>query len=209
MSRFGTDPRAFFDAIYRDAAPWDVGEPQPAITALLDDRPPAGPVLDLGCGSGDLALWLARRGLPVLGVDFAPAAIAQARAKAEELSASLASPLEFRVADALQPSRLGQTFGAVVDCGFFHLFEAEPRDRLVEDLAATLRPGGRYYLLAFAVEFEMPNTPSKVSEDEVRSRFAPERGWRVLEVRSASFLSRVAPPVPAVAACIERTSRTQ
>lgn len=99
-----------------------------------------------------------------------------------------------------------RAFGTVTDCGFLHLFEAEARERLVEELAATLRPGGRYYLLAFAVEFNLPDSPPAVSEDEVRTRFAAERGWRVREVRSAEFLSRVASPVPALAAFTERAS---
>jgi hypothetical protein len=74
---------------------------------------------------------------------------------------------------------------------------------LARELADTLLPGGRYYLLAFAVEFDMQNTPLKVSEDELRARFTAENGWRILTVRPAQFESRIA-PVPAVAACIER-----
>jgi 2-polyprenyl-3-methyl-5-hydroxy-6-metoxy-1,4-benzoquinol methylase len=73
----------FFDAAYREMPPWDVGKPQPAMLALLDEFPPAGPVLDVGCGTGELALALAERGLQVLGVDLAAAAIEKARAKAE------------------------------------------------------------------------------------------------------------------------------
>lgn len=203
MSRFGPDPRAFFDSVYRDVPPWDVGGPQPALSALLAAHPPGGPVLDVGCGSGDLAISLARSGLEVCGVDFAEGAIAHAREKARALPPEVARRLDFRVADALRPSRLGRRFGAVVDSGFFHLFDPEDGDRFVRELAAALRPGGRYYLLAFAAEFPIPNSPRAVSEDEVRARFTPESGWRVLSVRGAEFLSRIA-PVPAVAACVER-----
>lgn len=81
MSRFGSDPRAFFDSVYRQIPPWEVGGPQPALWALLDEYPPQGPALDLGCGSGDLAIALARRSLEVVGIDFADAAVAQARGK--------------------------------------------------------------------------------------------------------------------------------
>lgn len=203
MSRFGPDPRAFFDDVYREIAPWDVGGPQPALSALLAAHPPEGPVLDVGCGSGDLAVSLAREGLEVLGVDFVEEAVRQAREKAAALPVEVARRLDFRVADALRPSRLGRRFGAVVDSGFFHLFDPAEGDRFVEDLAVALSPGGRYYLLAFAVEFPIPNAPRAVEEDELRARFASERGWRVREIRPAEFLSRVA-PVPATAACIER-----
>ena len=204
MSRFGPDPRSFFDSIYdADVPPWDVGDAQPALAALFDEIPPEGPVLDVGCGSGDLAISLARRGLAVTGVDFVEAAIAHAREKARALPPDVASRLDFRVGDALRPSSFGR-FGAVVDSGFLHVLGSDDRDRFVGELAAALRPGGRYYLLAFAITFPVPNTPLEVTEDEVRARFTPAGGWRVRACRPATFLSRVAPPVAATRACIER-----
>lgn len=203
MSRFGPDPQSFFDAVYQQTPPWDIGGPQPALSALLDELPPSSPVLDVGCGSGDHAIALARRGLEVLGVDVVQEAIVQARAKAQAQPAEVAGLLEFQVADALRPSLLGRRFGAVVDSGFFHLFSAEAGDRFVEELAATLLPGGRYYLLAFAVEFGIPNVPRAVSQEEVRARFTPERGWRILALREAVFQNRVA-ATPAMCACLER-----
>lgn len=200
MSNF--DP-GFFHSVYRETPPWDIGAAQPDLLALLDAHPAEGPVLDAGCGSGDHAVALARRGLQVLGMDVVQAPVEQARAKAAALPPDVAARLEFQVGDALRPTRLGRTFGAVVDSGFYHVFGQEDRDRLADEVAAVLRPGGRYYLLEFAVEFPMPNTPRKVSEDELRARFSPEKGWRVLAVRPAQFQSRIA-PVPALAACIER-----
>lgn len=204
MSRFGADPRAFFETVYKGEAPWEVGGPQPAMAALIEEFPPAGPVLDLGCASGDLAIFLAQRGLPVLGIDFVPSAIEQARQKAAALPHEVASLLEFQVADALRPSALQRQFGAVMDSGFFHLLTDEQCDQLVQELAAVLRPGGRYYLHEFAIEFAMPNTPRQVTQEEVRRRFTPEKGWRIHAVRSAEFFSRVAPPVAATLVCIER-----
>jgi SAM-dependent methyltransferase len=203
VSRFTPD---FFDSVYRETPPWDIADAQPALTALLDEYPPASPVLDAGCGSGDLALALAHRGLQVLGIDVVEAAIAQARAKAKALPPEIARRLEFQVGDALRPTLLQRRFGAVVDSGFFHLFDQDQRDRFADEIAATLLPGGRLYLLEFAVEFDMPNTPLKVTDDELRARFTAEKGWRILALRPAQFLSRIA-PVPAVAACIERFAR--
>lgn len=200
MSRFTPD---FFDSVYRVTPPWEIGTAQPAILELLDEYPADDPVLDAGCGSGDHAIALAERGLHVVGVDVVEAAIEQARVKARATPPEVASRLEFRVGDALRPSQLGTVFGAVVDSGFFHLFDQDTRDRYAADLAATLAPGGRLYLLEFAVEFDIPNTPLKVTEDELRARFAEENGWRILTIRPAQFQSRIA-PVQAVAACIER-----
>src|SRR5512138_324252 len=138
MSRFGPDPRDFFNSVYRGTAPWDVGRPQPALVALFDEYPPLSPALDVGCGSGDLAIHLAQRGLQVTGIDFVEAAITQAREKARSLPSEVARALEFQVADALQPSLLQRQFGSVVDSGFLHLFDLEQRDRFADELASTL-----------------------------------------------------------------------
>ncbi|HYD52865.1 MAG TPA: class I SAM-dependent methyltransferase [Gemmatimonadaceae bacterium] len=210
MHPFGPDPQAFFADVYRGPAPWDVGAAQPALETLLDALPPTGPVLDVGCGTGDLAIALARRGLPTLGVDFVPAAIAEAERRVAELPRADRERLAFRVDDALRPADLppsawGPPFGAVVDSGFLHLFDDAARDAFVRELGDALAPGGRYYLLAFAVTFSGPNLPREVTEAEVRRRFAPGAGWRLLHCAPATFESRVA-PVPAVVACAERAT---
>jgi SAM-dependent methyltransferase len=150
---------SFFDSAYRETPPWDVGVPQPAMLALLDEFPPAGPALDVGCGTGELALALARRGLSVLGVDLAAAAIEKARAKAE--AAGLAGRASFVVGDALHPARLPGPFGSVVDTGFFHLFGPAEREAFAQELTGALAAGGRFYLLGFAMPSPYPNAPRR------------------------------------------------
>ena len=204
-SRFGADPRAFFADVYRAPAPWDIGAPQPDLIRLIEEFPPANPVLDVGCGSGDLAIELARRGFSVIGVDFVEAAIEQARQRASALPPDAARRLRFDVGDALRPSNLAEPVGAVVDSGFMHLFEADTRDSFAADLAVALRRGGRYYFLSFAVTFPIDNAPLQMDCDEVAARFTAAAGWQILACRPAEFLSRVA-TVPAIAACLERTS---
>ena len=204
MSRFGTDPLAFFRAVYEHAAPWDIGAPQPAMTALLAKYPPAGPILDVGCGSGDLAIYLAQLGHRVLGIDFVEAAIADARRKAASLPPETAGFVDFQVADGLRPSLLRKRFGAVLDSGFYHLFDEEQCEQLVREIGSILLPGGHYYLHEFAVEFPAPNLPRQVTDGELQLRFTAENGWSIKEIQVVEFLSRVAPPVPAVCACIER-----
>jgi SAM-dependent methyltransferase len=197
----------FFDSAYREKAPWDVGKPQPDLIALFDEYPPTGPVLEVGCGTGDLALAMAGRGLSVVGIDLAEAAIAQARAKAASAGPDIGRLVEFRVANAFHPAQMPGPFGAVVDAGFFHLFGTFERDCFVDELAIVLAGGGRYYMLGFDFDSPYPNTPRRVSESEVRERFAPERGWRILALRPARFVTRSARgDVAAVAACVERVN---
>jgi SAM-dependent methyltransferase len=196
---------SYFDDAYRQTPPWDIGAAQPALLALCDEFPPVSPVLDVGCGSGDLALALSGRGLTVVGVDMAPAAVDQARAKAAAWVSASGGSVQFVVGDALRPSQLPGPFATVVDTGFLHVFESAQRDDFVQELSAALVNGGRYYLLGLSTTYPFTNAPRQVSEDELRERFSMARGWRILALRPAQFL--IGPtrmPLPAVAACMER-----
>ena len=94
-----------------------------------------GPVLDAGCGTGRVAIELARRGIDVLGVDLDPDMVAVARAKAPRLS--------WLVAD-LATMQLDRRFPIVAMAGNVLLF-ARPADHrlIVHTLASHLEPGGR------------------------------------------------------------------
>jgi ubiquinone/menaquinone biosynthesis C-methylase UbiE len=204
MSRFGPDPLNFFNTVYQNIAPWDIGAPQPAMAALIEKYPPANPILDLGCGSGDLAIHLAKLGHQTVGIDFVGSAIKNAQDKVNALPNGSALSLSFQVADALKPSTLQQKFGAVFDSGFYHLFDPEQCGQLMDEVASILKPHGYYYLHEFAIEFPVPNVPRQISMDELQTRFTAAKGWRIKEIQTVEFLSRVAPPVPATCACIER-----
>ena len=206
MSRFGTDPLAFFNSVYDQIPPWEIGGPQPAMSALLEKFPPADPILDVGCGSGDLAIHLAQLGHQVVGVDFVEAAIQQANEKTRSLPSAVARLIDFKLADALKPSLLQQKFGSVVDSGFFHLFDPAQCESYIDELALALHHDGRFYLHAFAIDFSIPNVPRQVTVEELRSSFTSEKGWRIVDVQSVEFLSRVAAPVPAISACMERVT---
>jgi SAM-dependent methyltransferase len=196
-------PNGFFDSAYGSVAPWDIGQPQPALVALFNGIEPLGPVLEVGSGTGDLALFLAERGLSVIGVDSSEAAVAQAQARAAEAEPVVAQRVEFRVGDGLRPTTIPEKVGSVVDSGFFHLFGADDRKEFARELATKLPTGGRYYLLGFAFHSPMPNAPREVRADELGRLFSPERGWQILVMRPAQFVT-VRGNVPAIAACIER-----
>ncbi|HEU4392538.1 MAG TPA: class I SAM-dependent methyltransferase [Solirubrobacterales bacterium] len=99
------------------------------------------PVLDLGCGSGRVALHLARRGHPVIGLDVEPALLERLDARAggmpvqTVLGDARAFELETDIALALAPMQLVQLLPG-----------AEDRLELLGSIAAHLLPGGRVAL---------------------------------------------------------------
>lgn len=76
------DARAW-DRRWREQALHVHGEPTPVVLAELERLSP-GRALDLGCGAGRHAVWLAERGWRVTGVDFSEVALRQARSRAAE-----------------------------------------------------------------------------------------------------------------------------
>jgi SAM-dependent methyltransferase len=129
-----------WDASYVDGpAPWDTGEPQPAIVRLAGEGAFAGTVLDAGCGTGENALHLASLGLRVVGVDVAETALSTARRKA----AVRGLAADFVVADALHLDRLDRVFETVLDCGLFHTFDDDERRAYVASLASVTARGGQ------------------------------------------------------------------
>ena len=167
-----------WDASYYDGpAPWDTGQPQPAVVRLASAGGFAGAVLDAGCGTGENALHVALLGLPVLGIDVAETALAIARAKAAVRGINV----EFAVADALQLERLGRKFATVMDCGLFHTFDGDERPRYVASLASVTEQGGTLYVLCFSDGG--PDTgPHPISQEELRAAFNPSTGWNVAAI---------------------------
>ncbi len=165
-----------YDASYRGPSPnWDVGYAQAPFVVLEAAGYIGGRVLDVGCGTGELAMFLADRGYDVLGVDFAPSAIQRARAKAH----ARGSAAQFLVWDALRLGELGLEFDTVVDSAMFHVFGALERERFVDELASVLRPGGRYVVVGDHRPDDRPVYEGGISKREIRERFRDADGWRV------------------------------
>jgi SAM-dependent methyltransferase len=166
--------------------PWDIGRPQPAFVAAAGSI--QGRVIDVGCGTGDLALWLAERGCTVTGVDFLAAPIEEARAKA----AGRGLRANFLEMDALAIGEIPERFDAATDCGLFHTFDDAGRAAYVTALRRLLPAGARLFLLCFSDAEPGTHGPRRVTEEELRRAFAD--GWEIERLEPARF--EVVPGVP-------------
>jgi cyclopropane fatty-acyl-phospholipid synthase-like methyltransferase len=195
---------SFFDSMYRGGRPpWDIGRPQKEFVELVQRGEITGSILDIGCGTGEHALFFAKEGHEVWGIDSTPLAIERAKEKA----AARGLQVHFLVLDALHMSELirkfdtgGETasqvpdqektakqFSTVTDSGFFHTLSDEERPVFVENLAAVLSPAGKYFMLCFSELEPGGYGPRRIPQAEIRSTF--RNGWTVNYIRPATFES--------------------
>ncbi|MEW6060282.1 MAG: class I SAM-dependent methyltransferase [Actinomycetota bacterium] len=175
----------FFDTAYEGSPTWDIGRPQPAIVRLEEAGAILRTVLDVGCGTGENAIFLADRGHDVLGIDLVPAAIERARAKAAEQE----SKAEFLVFDALRLPELGRTFDTIVDVGLFHTLQDDERPQYALGLSTALHRGGRCFLLCWSDRNPWGFGPRRVSRLEIRGTFIPP--WRVESIDPEALASKL------------------
>lgn len=169
--------------------PWDTGAPDPLLVELIEGGGiPVGRALDVGCGTGTNAIWLAQHGYGALGVDIAPLAIEQAERK---LPAGV--PCRFAALDFLAEAPQGGPFELVFDRGCFHVFdEASERDRFAAQVASVLAPTGVWISLVGSTEGPARDRgPPRRTAREVIAALEPH--VELLSLRSADFRDTPAP----------------
>ncbi|HEY6237943.1 MAG TPA: methyltransferase domain-containing protein [Thermoplasmata archaeon] len=169
---------------YRDL-PWFSPHPYPWVAeAVKRGVWRAGTrVLDVGCGAGTNALFLARRGFRVAGIDVAEGAIAAAQARAR--SAGL--DVDFRVGDALRLPFPDAHFGGAIDIGCFHTLPPRLRRAYSRELARVLHPRRSFALSWVAREFRSERgPPHRLSLQEVTDALEEEFLFLQTEYRASS-----------------------
>jgi SAM-dependent methyltransferase len=168
---------------FKGPPPWNIGEPQPELAALVAAGKFRSDVLDAGCGYAELSLALAGQGYTVVGIDLTPTAVAAANHAAQQRGLSNAS---FVQADITSLTGYDGRFNTVVDSTLFHSLPVEGRDGYLRSVHRAAAPGANYYVLVFAngaFPPEAEQAPNTVDEDELRK--AVSRHWQIDEVRPA------------------------
>lgn len=188
--------RTAFDVAYEGTPTWEIGRPQAVVVRLAEEGMLAGSVIDMGCGTGAHALLVGARGQRVTGIDFAPAAIARARAAA----ARRGIPARFILGDVLAldgpadtPPAVGGPFDTALDVGLFHVLQPLERRRYAAGLATVVRPGGRAFIVAWSDRNPFGYGPARVRRADLRSSFQAITGWRVDAVEPATLETNLHP----------------
>ena len=171
---------------YKTVPPWDVGRPQPAFVELVRiGELSRGKVLDVGCGTGENALYLAGKGFSATGVDLTSRAIAAAKAKAAERKLKV----DFREGNALSLDFKDGVFDYVIDSGLFHTFPDDDRPVYAREIARVLAPNGKYFMLCFSDKEPINwGGPRRVTKKEIESTFSSF--FKISYIRDVLFATR-------------------
>jgi len=176
-----------YQAFYRVGfTPWDGHALSPALRNLIEGSAAlsAGTALDIGCGTGDSSIYLARHGWQVTGVDVAAKALEKARAKA----AAAHVRVDFVRADAtrLSSAGVGAAFTLILDSGCMHGMSDDARDRYVHELGAVAAPRARLLIFAFTPggQFGVRG----VDHAEIERRFTPQ--WALVSAADEVEMTR-------------------
>jgi SAM-dependent methyltransferase len=138
-----TTAREHWEARYGDAAIWS-GRPNATLVDLVGGLEP-GRALDLGCGEGGDALWLASRGWSVTGLDLSETALARARDAADQRGLSV----DLRQADLAEEWPVDGPF-ELVTASFLHSMVEFPRIDVLRRAAGLVAGGGRLAIVSHA-----------------------------------------------------------
>ena len=179
-----------FEERYRSTDALWSGRPNKQLVAEAADLPP-GTALDVGCGEGADAIWLAERGWQVTAVDFARTALERGRAHAETLGSEIADRIRWVHAD-VTAELPGEEFD-LISAQFMHL-PPDQRRALFARLADAVAPGGTLLVVGHdfsdvAAGAHRPPEPERFfTAAEVAG--ALDDQWEVLVVRGQAAPGR-------------------
>jgi 2-polyprenyl-3-methyl-5-hydroxy-6-metoxy-1,4-benzoquinol methylase len=196
------------DEIYRniplDKIPWNIETPPDALVQLVvGGKVKPCNVIDLGCGAGNYAIYLAGVGFNVTGIDISSAAVKYAKENAEKKQVRCS----FIVADVLDDLTkvVKKTFDFAYDWEVLHHIYPENRRNYVENVYKLLNPGGKYFSVCFNekdLQFGGSGKYRKTqlgtvlyfsSEDELRNLFRSR--FNIIEFKTMKIKGTTAPHI--------------
>ncbi len=195
------------DKIYRnmplEEIPWNIETPPDALVELVNSgKVKPCKTIDLGCGAGNYAVYLAGIGFDVTGIDISPAAIKIARENAKKKGVKC----NFLAADVLGDlDEVRETFDFAYDWELLHHIFPDKRKKYLKNVYKILNPGGKYLSVCFSEKDPQFGGSGKYretplgtilyfsSEDELRDLFDPY--FNIIDLRTIEISGKFAPHI--------------
>jgi 2-polyprenyl-3-methyl-5-hydroxy-6-metoxy-1,4-benzoquinol methylase len=191
-----------WDTHYQSGTPpWETGQPSLELARVLAEQKIAPcRVIDLGCGSGINAVWLAQQGFDVTGVDITPLAIERARERAAAASVNV----RFVLDDVLNPRERYEPFPFFFDRGCYHSVRMQTAAPFLRTLQQLTLPGAIGLVLTGNAREPPPagQGPPIVSEQDIRAELGSI--FEIVRLREFRFDAIGGDPGPLAWSCLLR-----
>lgn len=160
------DMTTHWDNRYATAnTPWDSGLTSKELRRVLDElQLSSGRALELGCGSGTNAVYLAQRGFDVTAVDFAPLAIE----RAQKLAAAHGVTVTWQCHDVCNFTAPNAPYDFLFDRGCYHCARRVDLAGYLQTLEHATAVGSRYLVLTGNANEKREPGPPTLHEHEIR-----------------------------------------
>jgi len=174
-----------WDLHYKSGTPpWETGQPSSELARVIsEERIRPGHVIELGCGTGINAVWLAQQGFEVTAIDFNELAIEKARQR----SATAGVQVEFVVADVLKLPDDFDPFPFFFDRGCYHSVRDPDAKAYVRTLRQVTAPGSLGLILTGNAREPSPQGqgPPVVSAEDFHAELEP--AFKIVQLREFRF----------------------
>ena len=184
--------------------PWDNKAPSESVIAWQIRGWVHGDVLDIGCGLGDNAIYLAKNGHTVTGLDISPTALKTAEQRAKDAGFDV----KFAVADSTKLDGYTDAFDTVIDSGLFHSLDDDGRRSYAAAVHRATRPGATLLLSCFSDANPVGNDwRPAVSEATLRGVLGAA-GWDITSLEPATLRGELdGAPVDMASWCLRAQRR--
>jgi SAM-dependent methyltransferase len=172
-----------YKLIYQGKPPWEIGKPQPIIVEIEKNHGFISPILDIGCGYGENAKFLAVKGHKVCAIDYLPEVISLAKDRYKHHN------LSFRVNNALQLDGFVSKFKTLIDSATFHGFSDTQREEYVKQLHQYMCVDSCIYLIGFSIHETRQGGPRRLSKEIIEFYF--NNGWEIEFIQNTLYMTTI------------------